>query len=123
MLKRKYLQVIVAAVIGVGSGTAVAGYVWPIAVTLSDTAAYGNVSTARYSTDSNQEIGCEVSTAGVVACYAWDANNSLKMCDTTNSAWAPIVAGINMTSEVLFNFDSNAYCTSIKIKNDSAFVH
>jgi hypothetical protein len=103
-----------------------AGYNYETPVNASQYGAFGGVHSARVSGDSEQFIGCAaygaVNTASTyVACSARDAAGHSSYCATYNpnyDVWQSAM-GINGSSFIIFNSDSNGNCTYIYHSNSS----
>ena len=89
--------------------------------------AKGSMVGARYSKDSNQNIGC---TAYTYPYYSWTsclatdkAGNSLA-CGSGDPHWASVVQAMTASSFINFTVANNngGECGSIIIKNDSSFL-
>ena len=107
-----------------------AGAQYPVEVAIiydDSTYAMGSMAGARYSKDSNQNIGC---TAYTYPYYSWTsciatdkAGNSL-VCGSGDPHWASVVQA--MTGSTFINFtganNNGGECGSINIKNDSSFL-
>jgi hypothetical protein len=113
-----------AAAMAVQSANAGLHYSSPI--TVSGTAAWGQVRTARFSTDSKQFIGCAAygavnSSSTYVACSASDAAGHTLYCSTYNPnyyVWQAAMS-VNGTSSIIFNSDSHGNCIYVYVSNSS----
>jgi hypothetical protein len=88
--------------------------------------ANGGMGAARNSKDSNQNIGCYVSTNGPghTAGYCWARNAQgqhagCKWFD--NLIYERIVGSMTSDSFIHFNWDANYDCTRITVQNASAY--
>jgi hypothetical protein len=85
--------------------------------------ASGSVNAARYSSDSNQFIGCQLyptSSLGTMqtSCFAKDSANRYISCYSDNWTIAQIAGAINTTSYINFSV-TNGVCTYLSIENSS----
>jgi len=107
-----------------------AGAQYPVEVAIiydDSTYAMGSMVGARYSKDSNQNIGC---TAYTYPYYSWTsciatdkAGNSLA-CGSGDPHWASVVQAMTASSFINFTVanENGGECGSIIIKNDSSFL-
>lgn len=107
-----------------------AGAQYPVEVAIiydDSTYAMGSMVGARYSKDSNQNIGC---TAYTYPYYSWTsciatdkAGNSLA-CGSGDPHWASVVQAMTASSFINFTVanENGGECSTIIIKNDSSFL-
>jgi hypothetical protein len=96
--------------------------------TSSMTYVWGSLYSASSSSDSNQEIGCFAEglsggSSTYLYCWAENAAGNVASCymDNPPSAMLQLISGINSTSYVYFDFDTNGYqCLDIDVNNESA---
>jgi hypothetical protein len=122
----KGVRVAVAIAACLVSSVAVGGYRVAFNVFLGSTYADGNVGAARYSSDSNQEIGCyaQGSPGSVYAgCYAADSSGNYASCVTGDPAFVATVGRINATSFIWFEYNSSGQCTYLTVDNDSSYIY
>ncbi len=86
----------------------------------------GTVNAARFSSDSNQVIGCELyptSNLGLIQtfCFAGDSSGKYLSCGSSSPLIAQIATSINSTSFISFTV-TNGSCTSLAVENWSAAV-
>ena len=124
-MKRMIAMAMVLASVGVGA-TAMAGYKSsdPVAVWTAYSEAYGEMGTARNSTDTMQYIGCEIvaspTSSTEAYCTARTAAGLTAWCQTTVPALIAVVAGgTGPNVSIGFDWDANNNCTSIGISNYS----
>jgi hypothetical protein len=107
-----------------------AGAQYPVEVAIiydDSTYAMGSMVGARYSKDSNQNIGCTAYTLPYyswTSCFAMDrAGNSLA-CGSGDPHWASVVQAMTASSFINFTVANNngGECSHIIIKNDSSFL-
>jgi hypothetical protein len=83
----------------------------------------GTVTGARYSSDSVQEITCQVyqylGSTPSAGCYARDAAGTYRSCVTTDPGLISIAATVNSTSFIDVTFNSNGQCNYISVQNGS----
>jgi len=83
----------------------------------------GSMVSARYSTDSNQNIGCTAYALGTytwTACFATDkAGNSL-VCGSSDPRWAEAVQSMTDSSFISFTVtDNDGDCKFVGVKSGS----
>jgi len=126
---KKWLCVgLVVAAGVVVSSAALAGYTisTPVFIDSPYGEAWGQLSTARYSSDSYQDIGCSNGTTGYIQCWARDANDNYVYCASSSlGQYGNVTAGsINEGSFVAFTWTpSTGDCTSISVSNGSRYLH
>lgn len=95
-------------------------------VQVYSTSAYGGVDAARYSGDSTQYIGCYYdggSGTPYGGCQARDSSGNYKSCWTTDPSITQVMAAINHTTLLTFEFNSSGQCTFIEADNESMYLH
>jgi hypothetical protein len=97
---------------------AYAGYSHPYPVQVFSYGASGALTSARYSSDGIQEIGCQTYTTSGT-CFAEDSSYNYKSCATTDSNQLAQMRSVNATSYVYFTVDSNGNCGTLFIMNSS----
>jgi hypothetical protein len=87
----------------------------------------GTVGMARYSSDSNEEIGCFVEdtpgSGAYAGCYARNAAGTYASCGTTDPTFASTVGHLNTTSTVLFEYNAGGQCTYLVVQNGSDGIY
>jgi hypothetical protein len=86
----------------------------------------GSLAGARFSRDSNQNLGCFTyaspgKTQGAI-CYAKDANGIEVSCGTTDWNLVEVAGRANASSELIVQFDQNATCNYISVDANSREV-
>ena len=107
-----------------------AGAQYPVEVAIiydDTTYAMGSMVAARYSKDSNQNIGCTAYTLPYyswTSCYAMDRAGNTLACGSGDPHWASVVQAMTSSSFINFTVANNngGECGSIIIKNDSSFL-
>ena len=122
----KMIKLMIATALALSASFSWAGVTYSHEVAVSDTFLMGGVSAADQSQDSNQYVGCYISsydTGAVVVCIARDKNNTPKSCmdSSPNEATLNAVSGINDSSYIYAMID-NGKCTRITIHSSSAFI-
>lgn len=123
MVKQKLIVVLsVCAVLGAWGTNAVAGarYRSDVLVQAQYRYAFGSMSSARDSSDSNQYIGCYVDT-GIAVCHAQSSSGTFGMCYTTDPAKMTLARSLDSGSWLIFDWDANGVCTSIQVHNYSYY--
>jgi hypothetical protein len=85
----------------------------------------GALDAARYSSDSNQYIGCDLYSWGIF-CSATDAYNNYTYCSISGptATQQQMVAGIGSVSYIGFDVTSATHvCASIGVSNYSFTIH
>jgi hypothetical protein len=116
------LSVVAASSVALAGLNASTGSVY----VLANTYASGPVAGARYSSDSAEYIGCEVSTApgGTpwLWCFANNSSGTYLGCTSQDVALVATARAVNETSEIAFDA-SNGTCTYLWVTNASYFMH
>jgi hypothetical protein len=95
-------------------------------VTGNPGSSYGNVNSARFSSDSTQYIGCQLyptTNLGLTqtSCFAKNSTGTYMSCNSTSPVIAQIAASINSTSYITFTA-TNGSCSYLTVENWSAPV-
>jgi hypothetical protein len=125
--------------LGIGIGLAVcvasspssAGYTYGPSVTVSTSGGYftGTVTAARYSSDGNQQLGCETvygsdGTTPVTYCWGEDATGNYAGCLSTDPNIATVAGRINTTTDLDVYFSTTTgLCTQVYAENGSEYIH
>ena len=115
-----------AVAVGVlAAGTAWAGtrYSANVSVNVTGRQASGAMGTAYNSPDTNQYIGCWVTSYSTgttsVNCAARDAAGMNGWCVTSSAELVKVALSINSESHVRFNWDEGGNCTQLAVNNFS----
>jgi hypothetical protein len=125
--KNSLVRVAGALALCLGSSTALAGYTNAIPVYVGTGVngyGYGSVIGARYSSDSMQNIGCQVydGSPEQVICYAQNSAGSYVSCSTTDADKLALVNRISSISYIVF-YTSNGSCSYLSVDNSSIYLH
>ena len=92
----------------------------------NDSSAGGTTAGARYSSDTQQYIGCNLLKSGsgpAVLCAAQDKTGKYLFCTGYSSKWAAVVKGITDFSYIVFtSAKGNGNCTNLEVHNSSVFL-
>ena len=128
MIKKTNLRRLIAvAALALGVTPALAGYKTTVPVYIDSAArtALGSLGTVRNSADSNQWIGCSVSSGGTgspwARCYATNAAGQSVSCTAFDAELVVAAGSIRPTSYVKFVWDTYGECTQIRVENWSAY--
>jgi hypothetical protein len=95
-------------------------------VTVGPSSASGSMVGARYSSDSQQYIGCvfyqETLTSGFVRCSARDKTGRSFSCSSYDPRWATVVKTIADSAVISFEGNDGGSCTSLVIENHSSHL-
>jgi hypothetical protein len=127
---KAYLQKLIGtAVLGLAlcsnSIPAWAGSVTLYEVQVGTTSGYGTMAGARYSTDSQQYIGCTLQRSGgpYIRCSARDKTGRSIYCTSTDPRFVDAAKGITDSSFIFFNVaPSTTSCNRLEVDNSSAFL-
>lgn len=115
MNNRKHKLLVLSILTGLalaGAGLLWAGAKYNYNVVVGTSYAYGAMSTARYSADTTQYIGCWMNTTNA-GCVARNTAGTYKSCYTNNAAVRDTLKFMNDYSYVYFTFDSTGKCTYV----------
>lgn len=129
MIKRK---IITATALTMFSAVAIAGTVFlvPVEVLLNDDGsgtARGSMSTARYSENNVELIGCGTRNIDIGGgtlfefgfCQATDANDTAVFCSTDNPDLVKSIRAISAYAFLIFSWDANLQCNRIGMSTQS----
>jgi len=114
------------------AGTAYAGQKWPtfpngnVNIDQTNRTAYGWISGARNSTNTNERISCEVYGSsggwrGAVCSFSDDRNNNA-LCSTTDPNLVDAIKFVQSDSYLWVAWDTSSRCTSVSTYTDSAYA-
>jgi hypothetical protein len=95
----------------------------PVAV-YAGSGAQGSMQAARFSSDGNQYIGCQVTASGgsnSAYCFARDSSANYISCYTTDASAIQNAGSVSSGSFVLFQV-SGSTCTYVSVTNSSYFL-
>lgn len=85
--------------------------------------ASGSLGDARNSADTQQFIGCSITTyvgsAPSLGCFAMDTSSNYVGCSSTNADLVATARSINGDSYITFTWDTFSACTSLHVTNAS----
>lgn len=125
-MKNRKLQIVTLLASTALGATAWAGYRYPLEVQIDTTnrTAKGALGSARASTDSNQVIGCRITTAAgtspVIYCYAVNAVGLKAECSSTDQALVTVASAITDSSLITFSWNTQGLCASLTVENYSS---
>jgi len=127
-LKTRFVTVAAVVALCAGSSLALAGLVRtdPVTITLSGGTytAVGSLNSARYSSDTTQDMGCLTDSSGLAECWAQDATGRYVACTSTSSAFVHAAASVGSASNLNFQFPSTSgTCKYLAVSNDSGNLH
>jgi hypothetical protein len=109
------------------SSLALAGSTYGSPITISGNTAYGTLAYARYSSDTNESIGCYTEafpgSATLVYCSVRDPDGKYLGCTSTDSNIAATARSINDTSFVEFHVAADGTCTFLIVQDYSGNIH
>jgi hypothetical protein len=87
----------------------------------------GALSSARYSSDSTQTIGCEVTIAPGettwAECFAYSTAGQYAACTTTNPGMIAGLGTLNDASSLFVEFDASGTCSKLGVTTGSFYMH
>ena len=130
---KAYLQKLIGtAVLGLAlslnSIPAWAGYVSVFPVTITNKAASGSLTGARYSADSRQSIGCSAygfllgDGLPYVLCSAQDETGKFLGCSSRDPRFADAVNAMTDSSHIYFTTSGTGLCDELTVINDSVYL-
>ena len=127
MTTRLKRVLLIAAIPFALAGTALAGRKTGIggevSIDFTSKRADGTISAASNSADGAQTLGCHVTGwAGsplYVACFAWDKNNKLAICDSEDPSVVAAALSVSNSSRITFAWDKSYHCTEVGVANES----
>ena len=94
-------------------------------VIVGSSSAQGALGSARNSTDTRQWIGCNLASWGGGApegvCYAENSAGTFLTCYTVKESHLKLIAAAGPDSHILFNVDSNGFCSNLEVKTSSIY--
>jgi hypothetical protein len=126
--RTKFLAVTTLAVLCAGSSVAFAGFIFnePVSITQNGSTiqVVGSLSSARFSSDSVQEIGCLTDNTGLTECSATDSTGKGVTCTSTSSSFASVARSITPGSNINFQFAvGGGTCKYLLVDNRSGNLH
>jgi hypothetical protein len=123
--KAKLASAVVIAVLCAGSSVAMAGLVsgFPVSITLLNGSRYqavGSLTSARFSSDTVQNIGCLADSNGLAECWAQDSTGRYVACTSTSSNALRAAASVTPASNINFQFtNGSSTCAYVLVENRS----
>ena len=118
-----------ALAIGTVSSIALAGWAYSETVTIvtgacngeSPCYAQGSLNAVRYSSDSQEQIGC-VNYGSAIQCSATNAAGTWVYCFSSDPTLVANERAINETSSIWFLYDASGTCTNLDVDNTSFYL-
>lgn len=87
--------------------------------------AFGSLTSARYSDNDIELIGCGIFNppgARLGFCQARTANDDYRLCTTTDPVLMSTLSVLSSSSYINFRWDANGECTNIGISTQSSYL-
>ncbi|NVJ21308.1 MULTISPECIES: hypothetical protein [Myxococcus] len=118
----KFVGIAISALIGTVAWAGAKNTNTVLVNTVARTAS-GSLGDARNTADTQQFIGCGITTyvgsAPTVACFAMDTSSNYVGCSSTNADLLATAQSINGDSYITFTWDAFSGCTSLSVTNAS----
>jgi hypothetical protein len=124
-MRKALFGILATGIVAIGL-PALAGYKTTKTVSIGSNWASGALGSARYSSDSKQQIGCRVDSFDPshglsMFCYATNSSGASKSCWSTDFTHIDLFKMVNGDSHLYFEVDSGGYCSRMRVTNASEF--